>query len=262
MDIGLVLGLIGGVGALLTGFVLEGGHIPSLILLSPAVVVFGGTTGALLAQFQLKHILSVPSIIKFVAFEKSGDAKTVIETLVRFAEKARREGILSLENEVNSKSSDLDPLLVKGAQLAVDGTEPSIVSDILENEIYMFERAKKEDAEIFEAAGGYSPTMGIIGTVMGLVHVLGNLSDPSSLGPSIAAAFIATLYGVASANLVFLPIGTRVKNKGKAIALQKGLILEGIKCLQSGENPHIVKQKLIIFLEEHERHAMEAEEGH
>jgi chemotaxis protein MotA len=255
MDIALVLGLVFGFGGLLGGFVLEGGHIGSLFLFSPIVIVGGGTLGACLIQFRLGDVLKIPSTVAYAAFGTEPDPNKLIELLVGFAEKARREGILSLESEINDnfKNSDVDPMLIKGAKLAIDGTETEVLSDILENEIYFYEQEKKEGAAIFEAAGGYSPTMGVIGTVMGLVHVLGNLSDPGKLGPAIAAAFVATLYGVALANVIYLPLAGKIKNKAKREALMKQLIREGIMSIQAGENPRIIREKLDIFVESDKR---------
>jgi chemotaxis protein MotA len=252
MDIALILGLIMGFGMLLTGFSIEGGSIPSLVAISPMFVVFGGTLGAVMTQFPMHEVMTIPLKLKYALSALPSKDSELIETLVTLTEKARREGILSLENDLADRPDGpkYDPMLKKGARLAVDGIEPQIISEILENEIFIFEHKRKNDAAVFEAAGGYSPTMGIIGTVMGLVMVLGNMDKPSELGGAIAAAFIATLYGVAFANLVYLPIAGKIKFKAKREALQKQLIKEGIMSIQAGENSRILREKLEIFSDE------------
>jgi chemotaxis protein MotA len=175
-------------------------------------------------------------------------SKEMAMLLITFAEKTRREGLLSLEEDIESLN---DPFLQKGIKLIVDGTDPEIVKNTLENDIYLYEQKKKEEIGIFEAAGGYSPTMGIIGTVMGLVLVLGNLGgDASALGHSIAAAFIATLYGIGFANLIWLPIAGKLKMKLKLEILGKEFALLGMRSLQTGDNPSLVKDKLQSFFEE------------
>lgn len=260
MDIALILGLIMGFGMLLTGFMMEGGAFASLIAISPMFIVFGGTLGAVLTQFPLSEVLTLPLKIKYALGSLSSKDSDLIDTLVALTEKARREGILSLENDLADRPDGpkYDQMLKKGARLAVDGIEPQIISEILENEIFIFEHKKKNDAAVFEAAGGYSPTMGIIGTVMGLIQVLGNMADPSELGPAVAMAFIATLYGVSFANLVYLPIAGKIKFKAKREALQKQLIKEGIMSIQAGENSRILREKLEIFCEDKRKEVVKA----
>ncbi|MBN1980905.1 MAG: motility protein A [Chitinivibrionales bacterium] len=251
MDIALVLGLITGFGMLIIGYMIEGGSPAALFAISPIFIVVGGTLGAVMTQFRMRDVLGIPQKMKYALFDQGMDSSEIVDLLVSFSERARREGILSLESDFATKLSDprYDPMLLKGTRLAIDGTETDLINDILENEIFFFENKKKHDASLFEAAGGYSPTMGIIGTVMGLVMVLGNLDKPDELGPAIAAAFIATLYGVSLANLVYLPIAGKIKNKAKQGVIQKQLIKEGIMAIQAGENPHLIREKLEIFCE-------------
>ena len=245
MDISTIVGILLGVGALIIGFVLEGGHVGSLFLGPPAIIVFGGTMGAVLASFPLKEIKKLPTWFKIAFTDQSFGAEEAYETLVRFAEKARREGLLSLEQELETVT---DRFTRQGMQLVIDGTDPDVTREILESNITVMEKRHKVGIAVFEAAGGYSPTLGIIGTVMGLVHVLGNLSDPNSLSKSIAGAFIATLYGVASANLIWLPIATKLKQKDKLEVAAMEMVLDGILSIQAGENPSILKEKLKTHL--------------
>jgi chemotaxis protein MotA len=255
MDIATGLGIFLGFGMLLFGYVIEEGSIPALLAISPVFIVFGGTLGAITCQHTMKEIMSLPRyIMEAMQLPKGNDAalKQLIETLVNLAEKARREGVLSLESDIQGELSDkkYDPSLRKGLRLMVDGSEPELIKHMLENEIIIYEAKKKREASIFDAAGGYSPTMGIIGTVMGLIKVLGSLSDPSQLAPAVAMAFIATLYGVSFANLVYLPLGGKLKGKLASEVLQKELTIEGVMSIQAGENPRILREKLEVFLSE------------
>ncbi|WP_418790994.1 flagellar motor protein [Phosphitispora sp. TUW77] len=245
MDLASILGLVLGFGMLIGGFMLEGGHFTSLLEPTAAMIVFGGTAGATIASFSMEDIKQVPQLFKITFTEKKYEVQELIAILSSFAEKARREGLLSLERETATID---DEFLKQGIQLVVDGTDPALVRDILETQIEFTDQRHKIGADIFEAAGGYSPTMGIIGTVMGLVHVLGNLTDPDSLGPSIAVAFIATLYGVCFANAAWLPIGHKLKLKSKQERFIMEIALEGILSIQAGDNPSIVKEKLKAFL--------------
>jgi chemotaxis protein MotA len=253
MDPATGLGVIFGFGMLLTGYIIEAGSLPALLALSPIFIVFGGTLGAITAQYTLKEILNLPRyIMDSMTMPKGNNAALtqLIETLVTLAEKARREGVLSLESDIQGELSDkkYDPMLKKGLRLMVDGSEPELIKHMLENEITIYEDQKKREASIFVAAGGYSPTMGIIGTVMGLIKVLGSLTDPSQLAPAVAMAFIATLYGVSFANLFWLPLGGKLAGKLKQEVLQKELTIEGIMSIQAGENPRILREKLEVFL--------------
>lgn len=245
MDLATIMGIVLGIGGLVAGFVLEGGSISSLFQFSASIIVFGGTFGAVLASFPLKEMKKLPQWFKIAFTEQSFGITEAYETLIRFAEKARREGLLSLEQELETVT---DRFTKQGMQLVIDGTDPEITREILESDISVMEKRHKVGINVFEAAGGYGPTMGIIGTVMGLVHVLGNLSDPNSLSSSIAAAFIATLYGVASANLLWLPIASKLKQKDKLEVSAMEMVLDGILSIQAGENPSILKEKLKTHL--------------
>lgn len=253
MDLATILGIVIAIASLLVANILEGGHTSALLKGSAALIVFGGTIGATMTCFGLDELKSIGSLFKIAFTSQDYTPLKVIDIIVRFAEKARREGLLALEADIAEID---DEFLQKGIQLIVDGTDPELVRDILETELAYIEDRHHKAASIFEAAGGYAPTMGIIGTVMGLVHVLGNLSDPGNLGPAIATAFIATFYGVASANIIYLPIAAKLKNKSAREILVRELMMEGILSIQAGENPHIVKEKLKAFLSPNQRKEM------
>ncbi|HWQ42722.1 MAG TPA: flagellar motor protein [Desulfosporosinus sp.] len=241
MDLSTIIGLVLGFSALIIGYILEGGTVGSLGGKSAAIIVFGGTAGAVLTSFPISDLKNLPKWVKTAFTTQAFGTGEAYETLVRFAEKARREGLLSLEQELETVT---DRFTRSGMQLVIDGTDPEITREILESNIAVLEKRHKVGISVFESAGGYAPTMGIIGTVMGLVMVLGNLSDPEALSHSIAAAFLATLYGVASANLIYFPIATKLKMKDKAEVSGMEMILDGILSIQAGENPSILKEKL------------------
>jgi chemotaxis protein MotA len=237
-----------GFGGLLVGYMLEGGSPKSLVGFSALIIILSGTSGALIVSFGMKPFMKIPSFFKATMKAPMGPSKELVQLLYNFAEKARREGLLSLEDDIDKLDNDF---LKKGIRLVVDGVDPEIVRNTLENDISLFEHRKKEDAEVLAQAGGYSPTMGIVGTVMGLVLVLANLGgDAAALGHSIAAAFIATLYGIGFANLIWLPAATRIKANMKEEVLARELILTGILSIQAGENPSLIKDKLAAYVDE------------
>ena len=246
MEITSVLGIIIAIASLLIAFVWDGGHILALLAPSAALIVFGGTIGATVTTFSKTDLTAAMKMLKTFMFKNPLNKVEMIEDIVDLAEKARREGILYLENQLTNIES---PFMRKGIQLIVDGTSPELVRTIMETEIYTFEEQQEVGASVFEVAGGYAPTMGIIGTVMGLVHVLGNLSDPGKLGPSIAMAFIATLYGVGSANILWLPIAGKLKNISKEESKIHEMMLEGLLSIQAGNNPVLIRERLTAFLD-------------
>jgi len=213
--------------------------------LSAFCIVLGGTMGATIIGMPFEQLKSIPKWFVIAFSNKSLDGETMYNTLVRFSEKARQEGLLSLETDLDEVE---DSFLRQGMQLIIDGADPDITRSILEAGQTVQESRHKVGIGFFEAAGGYSPTMGIIGTVMGLIHVLGNLSDADKLASSIAAAFIATLYGVSFANVLFLPLASKLKIRDKTETHIKDMILDGIISIQSGENPSILKEKLKTHL--------------
>src|SRR3989339_416253 len=249
MDITTIFGISVAVGGMIVGILEEGGNLLAYVGVSAFIIIACGTVGAVITSFPLSTLSKAPRLLIIAFTEQKYDITKTINMLVGFSEKARREGILSLEVELTNIN---DPFLKQGVQLIVDGTEPALVRDILETKITTIEERHHSGAGIFEAAGGFAPTMGIIGTVLGLINVLSNISDAASLAASIALAFIATLYGVFSANVIWIPIGTKLKNKSKKEVLVKSIIVEGVLSIESGDNPRIVAQKLISFLSQSE----------
>lgn len=258
MDIFTLVGVLLGFGAMILANILEGGNLGSLVQVSAAIIVFGGTFGATFIAFPKENIVSLPKVIMRAFFESKLSPASVIKQLTSLADKARREGLLSLESE--SRTIE-DPFLKKGIELVVDGSDPEIVGDTLRNELYVLEKRHKANYSVLESMGGYAPTMGVIGTVMGLVNVLSHLDDPSHLGESIAVAFVATLYGVSSANLLYLPLANKLKEKSQGEQLIREMMVEGIMSLQAGENPRVIEQKLLGYLSPSARNAKNKAEG-
>lgn len=241
MDIVTILGILAGLGALVGGFLWEGGQFTGLFQQTSALIVFGGTIAAVVISYPAARLKTIPNALRYAFVRPDNDMERLVEDIVDMASTARRSGLLALER----KSQDHpNGFLSEGMQMVVDGTEPALVRQILEIEMDRSEMKHDGYAKIFESAGGYAPTMGIIGTVMGLIHVLGSLSEPTELGPSIAVAFIATLYGVASANLIFLPIASKIKSRSADEIQNMELLLQGILAIQNGEHPQIVRKKI------------------
>ncbi|MFC5448745.1 flagellar motor protein [Paenibacillus aestuarii] len=247
MDLTTILGLVLGLAGLIGGYLWDGGHISSLVIPSAMLIVFGGTFGAVAVSFPGSILAKIPQALRIAFKQEQRDSLATIEELVDMATVARREGVLALEQRAQEHPN---PFLKDGLLMVVDGTDPELTRQILELEMDAIEHKFDHMSKIFEAGGGYAPTMGIIGTVMGLIHVLGNLDEPSKLGPAIAVAFTATLYGVMSANLIYLPIASKIKLRGKEMVSEMELMLEGILALQAGENPQLIKKKLTSFLHE------------
>lgn len=245
MNITTPLGLIVGFGALILGLVLEKGELLAFVKPSAAAIVFGGTIGAALTSFPGAIIARLPKMIGEAFFHRGESAVAISQVLARLAERARREGLLALEEELPRIDN---PLLKKGVMLVVDGTDPDLVRGVLMADISVRERDEENCVSLLEAMGGYAPTMGIIGTVMGLVNVLSKMTDPTHLGEAIAVAFIATFYGISSANLLWLPLGSKLKKQAENGRLLDEMILEGLASIQSGENPRILMERLQPYL--------------
>jgi chemotaxis protein MotA len=258
LDLSSLIGLILGFASLFVAFVMEGGDLGSLFQVTAAMIVFGGTIGVVIVSFPFEKLKSVPSLLKVIFTGKPMNPLSMIDELINLATIARREGILALEEQIENSE---DEFFKNGIRLVVDGVDPDLVRSILETELAYIEDRHESGASIFEAAGGYAPTLGIIGTVMGLVHVLGSLSNIDKLGPLIATAFIATLYGVASANLIYLPMANKLKVRSKQEILAREIMIEGILSIQAGENPTILGQKLKAFLAPKDREAKQARTG-
>ncbi|TGA97542.1 flagellar motor protein [Sporolactobacillus shoreae] len=251
MDVATVIGLLLGVLSLVIGFTLEGGTLGALFQVTALLIVLGGTAGAVVVSFPGHTLKKLPFILRYAFVKPKENPAETIRQLVDLANVSRREGLLALEGRQNDFSQD--KFMSTGIQMVVDGVDSDVIDDILNRDIELYEQKILSIGKMFEAAGGFSPTMGIIGTVMGLVHVLGNLSSPNSLGPSIAVAFIATLYGVAGANVVYLPIFNKIKANLQQDVLIRQIKAEGILSVQYGENTMILRQKLFAFLSPEER---------
>ncbi len=247
MDIGAIVGIIVGVGGILLGFVLEEGNPASLIHeISPLIIVFGGTLGCVILSYPISELKKIPGGLKTAFTLTKNDPVAIINKLAELSEKARKDGLLSLEQDAQSNDNEL---IKKGLALVVDGIETEVIKDILIRETELRESIKESVAKIFEAAGGFGPTMGVLGTVMGMVQVLSTMNeDPGGLGAKIAVAFLATFFGVGAANLLFLPIATRIKSKAESDTMINDLIIEGLLSIQAGENPRIIKEKLNLSL--------------
>lgn len=239
------LGILIGIGALLLGQMLDGGQADSLAQMPALVIVLGGTLGAVMLQTPSGTFGSGMRMLRWVWRPPQFDYKRMIDQLVGWSHLARREGLLALETAANSQQ---DLFVRKGLQLLVDGAEPDRLRDILEVEVSAYEEKMRQAARIWESAGGYAPTIGILGAVMGLIHVMENLSDPSRLGAGIATAFVATIYGVGLANLVFLPIGNKLKTQISRRVTYQEIIVDGLICIANGDNPRLIENRLKGYL--------------
>lgn len=248
MDLATILGLIVGFGAVIGGQVLEGGHVSSIMQPTAALIVLGGTAGATLVSFNPKAIIQAFRDARKAFFPPDHNFEQVITEICGYASQARKNGLISLEKDAKDIKDDFTR---KGIGFIVDGMEPQKFKETMEVEISVHEEHSKMSPEVFEAAGGYAPTIGIIGAVLGLIHVMENLSDASKLGAGIAVAFVATIYGLVTANIVCLPIGTKLKHYVKMETLRRELILEGLIGVLNGESTHYIERRLKAFLAEH-----------
>jgi len=245
MDIASVGGLILALAGIIVGMMIEGGNLGEIAKPTAAMIVGGGTAGAVMLQFPLHIFLgAVKNLIK-VFLHKGADAEAIIQQLVGFANTARKNGIVSLDSELRSIK---DPFLKQALMLAVDGTESSEVRKIMQLELDNKSEIEEKIPAVFEAAGGYSPTVGIIGAVLGLIQVMKNLSDIDEVGRGIATAFVATIYGVALANLVCLPAAGKLKFRHREEVMIKEMMLEGVISILEGMNPRMIETKLRTFL--------------
>ncbi len=238
---GIALALIG----ILAGMMLEGGSIAQITQPTAALIVFGGTLGAVMVQFPLKIFLAAIKTAVKIFFHKGTDGEAIVAQLVSFANKARRSGIVSLDADLQRVS---DPFFRQALMLAIDGTEPAELRKIMQLELDNKSEIEEKIPAVFEAAGGYSPTVGIIGAVLGLIQVMKNLSNINEVGRGIAVAFVATIYGVALANLICLPAAGKLKFRHREEQMIKEMILEGVISILEGMNPRMIETKLRTFL--------------
>ena len=234
---GLLIGLV----AILGGQILEGGHVGSLTQPTALLIVLGGTMGAVMLQSPYATFIRGVKMVRWIWYPPVVDKQQIIKQVSGWSQVSRREGLLALENLMGQVKDDFAK---KGLQLLVDGAEPERLREVLEVQISTFEEEMKLSARIWEAAGGYAPTIGILGAVMGLIHVMENLSDPSKLGAGIAVAFVATIYGVGLANLVFLPMSNKLKAHINRLVVQREMVVDGLVGIANGDNPRIIESRL------------------
>lgn len=245
MDRLSLIGLLIGICAIIGGQVLEGGRISSLLQVTAFLIVIGGTMGAVLLQSSLASFVEGLRMARWIIMPPMDNPEVLVKTMVTWSNTARRGGLLALETPLMSEK---DPFVKRALQMLVDGAEPEAIRHTLELEINAYEEKHRAGALIWGSAGGYAPTIGIIGAVMGLIHVMENLSDPSKLGAGIAVAFVATIYGVGSANLFFLPIANKLRHIISGEVKRREMIVEGLVAIAHGENPRIIESKLRGFL--------------
>jgi chemotaxis protein MotA len=238
---GIALALIG----ILAGMMVEGGSISQITQPTAAMIVIGGTAGAVMLQFPLNIFLAALRQVMKIFISSKADEDAILKQLVKFANKARKSGIVSLDQDLTSVD---DPFLKQALMLAIDGTEPSEVRKIMQMELDNKTEMEEKIPQVFEAAGGYSPTVGIIGAVLGLIQVMQHLDNIDEVGRGIAVAFVATIYGVALANLICLPIAGKLKIRHREEQMIKEMMLEGVICILEGMNPRMIETKLRTFL--------------
>ncbi|PRX33667.1 chemotaxis protein MotA [Orenia metallireducens] len=257
MDLASIVGL-----ALATILVLMGmfqqGSLMMFLNIPSILIVLGGTLGGIILSYSFKQLKNAIASMKIVFSGQSNEAGDIISILVSFAEKARREGLLALEEEVYELDDDF---LKKGVQLIVDGTDPQLVKSIMETELNFIEERHSVNKGVFDTGAELSPAFGMIGTLVGLIGMLAGLDDPGSLGAGMSVALITTLYGSMMANMFFLPVGAKLKVKSEQEILSKEVMIEGILSIQAGENPRIVEEKLKAFLSPSSRTGLNSEEG-
>jgi chemotaxis protein MotA len=247
MDIATLVGLIIAFGGALCGYFIEGGTFAALISISSALIVLGATIGAVFVSTPMKLIKEIPSLIKIVLFEQKINYNELIDKITELAGIARKEGILALEPFTKDMENRF---LANGLTMVIDGMDKESIQSIMEVEINAISERHGRRAQIFNAAGGYCPTMGIMGTVMSMISIMKDLNDPSTLGPKIGMAFTATLYGVMFANVIFFPCAEKLKGRSHDEIIALEMALEGILSIQAGESPKMIKEKLTVFTNE------------
>ena len=250
MDFGTIIGLVVGIGMILGGDLLEGGKISQILQPTAAMIVFGGTIGATMVQFPLRTFVRALKSFKNVMIEPRNEAAKLIEEIVAFATIARKDGIVSLEGYVPESTH---PFLKRALMMAIDGADSAAMRTALETSINQSEEEGEDIAKVYETAGGYAPTIGIIGAVLGLIQVMSHLSDIEKVGEGIATAFVATIYGVGFANLICLPLGGKLKLRNREAIAVKEIMLEGALAIQEGMNPKLVRERLSTLAQDVEK---------
>jgi chemotaxis protein MotA len=249
MDIATILGVISAFGLVCIA-IFMGGGIQLFINIPALMIVVGGTLGATMINYPLRDVFGVVKVVKKALLARNTSVAELIKRFMVFAQKSRKEGILALENEIKEVNDDF---LKKGVQLAIDGLEPQEISDILETEVDFVRSRHQLGAEIFSTMGTFSPALGMIGTLIGLVQMLQTMDDPSKIGPAMAVALLTTFYGSIMANIVCLPISGKLKTRSKEEVLTKEMAIQGIVSLSNGDNPRILEQKLQAFIPPNQR---------
>jgi chemotaxis protein MotA len=245
-DLAILLGLLLALSGIVGGLLLEGGALHDITQYTAAVIVLGGTIGAVMVSTPMHTLIAAIKRLGSVMVERSRPVEVIIEQLISHATKARKNGIVSLESEAEAEQ---DPFMRKALNLAVDGTDLQEIRKMMELEIALEEQQADAEAKVYEAAGGYSPTIGIIGAVLGLIQVMKNLSDIDKVGHGIAVSFVATVYGVAIANIFFLPVAAKIKARAHGATQIKELTLEGIIAIVEGLNPKLIRAKLDAYVQ-------------
>ena len=241
MDLVSIFGILLAFTAIIGGQIMEGGHVGSLMQLTAFVIVLGGTTGAIMLQSSPKIFFEGMRLAKWIIWPPKAVPQLLIEQVLTWSNLARKGGLLALESQLDLLE---DAFTKKGLQMLVDGAEPEKIRVALEVEISTYEKHHLDASKVWQAAGGYAPTIGILGAVLGLIHVMENLSDPSKLGGGIAVAFVATVYGVGSANLFFLPMSGKLKYLIEQEVVMREMLIEGLVSIANGENPRVIESKL------------------
>lgn len=247
MDLLSIIGVLLGFSAIIAGNLMGGGDMGALINVHAFIIVVGGTTGATLLQFPPRVFLRSLRIFIWIFIPEKHQLNSQIERIVSWSTLARKEGLLGLEAVIENET---DPLAIKGLQLLVDGNEPEVIRDCLEVEMATKLHLDTQATRVFDAMGGFSPTIGIIGAVIGLIHVMQNLAKPELLGAGIATAFVATIYGVGLANLLFIPVANKLRSHVHRFSIAREMLIEGIASIAEGENPRNIELKLSGFLGE------------
>lgn len=245
-----MVGLVGGIIIMLVAFTLEGGHLVALFQITAFLIVIMGTFATMLIGFPFKTFKTIPKLFKIALFDTPSDKMDIVDRMTQLAEKSRREGNLSLEEDAN-KEQEL--FIRNGLMLVVDGVKGEELLDTMELEMIHMHKRHMQGISMIEKAGNIAPALGITGTVMGLLHILSNLSNPEELGGQISMAFVATLYGVFAGNFIWLPIASKLKEKSKAEVLRCEMIIEGLSSIQANQSPKVIRQKLLSFLPPKER---------
>jgi len=252
MDIATIAGLLIAFGMMAASVVMAGGSFSSMWDTASALMVFGGAIGILLVCYPINNVLKAFAVVRKTMMNTPPDVQKIISQLVSLAETARRDGLLALEPRLNEIN---DPFIKLGVQMSVDGQRPEVIEDILRTDIDSMALRHKEGKAVIDSIGKYAPALGLIGTLLGLIIMLGQMSDPSKIGPAMAVALVTTLYGAVLSNGSFLPFADKLAFISRQEIVAREIVVRGIMAIQSGENPRVIEQKLSTFLPPSQRKA-------